>query len=60
MLLDSKIRELCQRIAACEDDGQCVRLAEELRALHDYVETMRGKVIVFPMSDPVLDVEKVS
>ena len=59
--MDSKIRELCEQIAACEDDGKCVYLAMELRAaLHDYVETMRGKVIIFPMSDPVVDIENVS
>ena len=61
MTLESKIRGLCQQIAASDDDGQCVQLAADLReALHECVESMRGKVIVFPMSDPVLDVEDAS
>ena len=56
MELESKIRELCQQVTACEDDRKCVRLLEELgSALHEYVEAMRGKVIVFPVSDPVFD-----
>jgi len=53
-----KIRKLCEQIIACEDEGRCIDMLEELRTeLHNYIETIRGKVIVFPMSDSDFDVE---
>jgi hypothetical protein len=59
MDLASKIRTLCQRIVACEDDARCIEMLEELRgALHVYIKAMRGKVIVFPIQESALDVDE--
>jgi len=59
MDLASKIRTLCQQIVACEDDARCIDMLVELRsALHAYIETMRGNVIVFPMHESHFDVDE--
>ena len=39
------IRDLCERLANCEDDALSLKLAGELQvALHDEIERLREKV----------------
>jgi hypothetical protein len=45
MEFDERIRELCDELSACRDDGQALGLARELKKLvHSRVEEIRERV----------------
>lgn len=45
-----EIREVCDRLIACEDDVEIRRLAVELQRLtHEFIEETRGHMRVFPL-----------
>ena len=49
MFLEDRIRKLCEEIIASGDEAQAVVLAQELQiALREYIEQLRGKLIVLP------------
>jgi hypothetical protein len=47
MLLEDEIRELCDQAVRAENEGDALRILEELRiALHKHIEEVREKLIV--------------
>ena len=49
MSLEDRILKLCEEIITSGDEAQGVVLAQELQiALREYIEQLRGKLIVMP------------
>jgi hypothetical protein len=47
MLLEHEIRDLCDQAVRTEDEGDALRILEELRvALHKHIEAVRDKLIM--------------
>jgi hypothetical protein len=45
MLIEDKIRGLCERLVSSATDEESVSLASELKtALHEHIETLRDRV----------------
>ena len=60
MLSESRIRGLCDQIAACSDEDRVLSLTGELQAaLQDHIQDARGKLLHYPHLHAVLsDLER--
>lgn len=60
MSVESRIRDLCEQVIACEDEVQCVKLIGELKAaLHEHVQRVRGTLLDFPHLDRLMTEDEV-
>ena len=52
MPFEQRVRELCDRLIACNTESEAIHITRELRALmHEHIEELRVNVVAFQVLD---------